>query len=135
MTIAGTPVLSRFIPSRTEPDVHDPQAHTPTIAKSADDRLSISSDDAGAKVLGFMICIVSVGSRTDLISDSRLFQKGKTDTWPLNRKATLPPLGVDIGVMSGSNDASLPIGLCNIISDMKYTSQYHKLWFHYRFSL
>ena len=135
MTIAGTPVLSRFIPSLTEPDVHEPQAHTPTIARFAEDRLSISSADAGAKVLGFTICIVSVGSSTDLISDSRLFQNGRTDTCPLNRNAILPPLGVSIGVMSGSNVASLPIGLCNSISDMDYTSQFCKLRFFYLFSL
>ena len=37
MTTAGTPALSRFIPSRTEPEVQDPQAQTPTNARSARD--------------------------------------------------------------------------------------------------
>ena len=71
--------------------MHEPQAETPTKARSTSDKSSMVEDPAGEKVLGLMTVIVSDRSKRVFISSSRFFQKGSTYTWPLNKKAVLLP--------------------------------------------
>ena len=54
-------MFSRLIPYRTEPEVHEPQAETPTKARFTSDKSSMVEDPAGEKVLGLMTVIVSDG--------------------------------------------------------------------------
>ena len=120
MTTAGTPLFSRLIPSRTEPEVHEPQAETPTKASFTCGKSSMVEDPAGEKVLGLMTVIVSDGSKRVFISSSRFFRKGSTDTWPLNKKAILLP--------PSSGKGSIPVARGLPIQPYEETNSIDRVW-------